>query len=358
MGEGFSLVSAIAVIFAFGLLILVHEFGHFILARLNGIKVLEFALGFGPRLIGYKGKETIYTLRLIPLGGFCKLYGMDAEIDENGNQIIASSTDPRSFSNKKVWQRMSVIAAGPIMNLVLAVVLFMIVYAYFGIATPTDRNVVGSIIEGYPAQSAGIEPGDRIISVNGIETPTWTDLTQNIHKMPGQEIVLVVEHQGTQRAITITPIKDPTTGNGMVGISPEVVYEKTSLLESARYGFQQTVSFTRLLLVTIGQMFTGETKAELGGPVAIVQAIDESAESGWENYLAFIGILSIQLGILNLFPIPALDGSHLVFLLIEAVRGKPMNPEKVSFIHFLGFVFLMCLMVAVTYQDILKLFAK
>ncbi|MEL1134011.1 RIP metalloprotease RseP [Desulfitobacterium sp. THU1] len=351
------MLSALSVVFAFGLLVIIHELGHFIVARLNGIKVLEFAFGFGPKIIGFKGKETNYSLRLIPLGGFVKLYGMDAEFDENGNQSIAPTNDPRSFNNKKVWQRMSVIAAGPIMNLVLAIFLFIIVFAFFGIATANDTNVVGTLIEGMPAQAAGIQPGDKVVSVNGVETTTWTDLTQAIHKMPEKDITLVIEHEGQQRALTIKTELDAASGHGLVGIGPEVTYQKTSLPEAAQYGFKQTVSFTRLVLVTLAQMVTGETKAELGGPVAIVQAIDQSAESGWENYLGFIGILSIQLGLLNLFPIPALDGSHLVFLLIEGLRGKPMNPERQNFIHFLGFIFLMALMLAVTYQDILKLFA-
>ncbi|AGA70005.1 site-2 protease [Desulfitobacterium dichloroeliminans LMG P-21439] len=351
------MLSALSVVFAFGLLVIIHELGHFIVARLNGIKVLEFAFGFGPKIIGFKGKETNYSLRLIPLGGFVKLYGMDAEFDENGNQNIAPSNDPRSFNNKKVWQRMSVIAAGPIMNLVLAIFLFIIVFAYFGIATANNTNVVGTLIEGMPAQAAGIQPGDKVVSVNGVDTTTWNDLTQAIHTMPEKDITLVIEHEGQQRALTLKTELDAASGRGLVGISPEVIYEKASLSEAAQYGFKQTVSFTRLILVTLAQMVTGETKAELGGPVAIVQAIDQSAESGWENYLGFIGILSIQLGLLNLFPIPALDGSHLVFLLIEGLRGKPMNPERQSFIHFLGFIFLMGLMLAVTYQDIVKLFS-
>ncbi|NMA68158.1 MAG: RIP metalloprotease RseP [Desulfitobacterium sp.] len=350
------MVSALAVIFAFGLLVMVHELGHYVVARLNGIRVLEFAFGFGPKLIGFKGKETNYSLRLIPLGGFVRLHGMDVEIDEDGVQNLASSSDPRSFSNKKVWQRMTVIAAGSIMNLVLALVLFVIVFAYFGIATAGDSNTVGSLIEGMPAQEAGIKPGDKIVSVNGVETPTWTELTQVIHNQPNQEVVLVVESQGAQRAVSITTELDSATGRGLVGISPEVYYEKASLVEATKYGFQQTINFTRLIVVTVGQMFTGETSAELGGPVAIVQAIDQSRDSGWENYLGFIGILSIQLGLLNLLPIPALDGSHLLFLLIEGLRGKPIDPERQNFIHFLGFVFLMALMLAVTYKDVLRLF--
>lgn len=351
------MLNALAVIFAFGLLVMIHELGHYIVARLNGIKVLEFAFGFGPKIIGFKGKETDYSLRLIPLGGFVRMYGMDAETDEDGVQTIAPTTDPRSFSNKKVWQRMSVIAAGPIMNLVLAIFLFMIVFAFYGIPTSGSGNNIGSLLEGKPAQSAGIMPGDKIISVDGAQTPTWTSLTDAIHSKPGQPIVLVIEHEGKQRALTIQTEKDPQTGNGMVGIAPEVIYQKTSVIDSARYGLERTVDFSRLILVTLAQMITGKAPADLGGPVAIVQAIDQSAQAGWENYLGFIGILSIQLGLLNLFPIPALDGSHLVFLLVEGLRGKPMNPERQNFIHLLGFVFLMALMLAVTYQDIVKLFA-
>jgi regulator of sigma E protease len=351
-------LSAISVIFAFGLLVMIHEFGHYIVARLNGIKVLEFAFGFGPKIIGFKGKETDYSLRLVPLGGFVRLHGMDAETDENGVQSIASPSDPRSFRNKKIWQRMSVIAAGPLMNLVLAIFLFMIVFAFYGIPTTTDDNRVGTLVEGKPAQVSGIQAGDRIISVDGEQTPTWTSLTKAIHSKPGKQIILVIDHNGKQRALTIQTEKDEQTGNGMVGIAPEVIYQKTSILESARYGLERTVDFTRLILVTLAQMITREVPADLGGPVAIVQAIDQSAEAGWENYLGFIGILSIQLGLLNLFPIPALDGSHLVFLLIEGLRGKPMNPERQNFIHLVGFAFLLALMLAVTYQDIVKLFNK
>jgi regulator of sigma E protease len=349
------MISVLAVVFAFGILVLIHELGHFVAARLNGIKVLEFAFGFGPKIVGFKGRETDYSLRLVPLGGFVRMHGMDAEFDENGVQIIATSSDPRSFTNKKIWQRMSVIAAGPIMNLVLAIFLFMIVFAHYGI--PVSPNIVGTLVEGMPAQTAGIQPGDKIISVNGQGTADWTALTEAIHAKPEQQITLVIEHEGAQKTIQILTQKDAASGNGLIGIqASEVVFQKVSLLESARYGLERTMDFTRLILVTLAQMITGKAPAELGGPIAIAQAIDQSAQAGWENYLGLIGILSIQLGLLNLFPIPALDGSHLVFLLIEGLRGKPMNPERQNFIHLIGFIFLMALMIAVTYQDIVKLF--
>lgn len=352
------MLTTLAVIFVFGLLVMVHEFGHYILARLNGIKVMEFAFGFGPKIVGFKGKETDYSLRLVPLGGFVRLYGMDPETDENGVQTLASTSDPRSYSNKKIWQRMSVIAAGPIMNLVLAILLFMIVFAYYGIPTSGSGNSVGSLIDGKPAQSAGIQPGDKIISVDGVQTPDWTSLTENIHSKPGQQILLVIEHAGKQQALKIQTEKDAQTGFGMVGIAPEVVYQKTTILESARYGLERTVEFTRFILVTLIQMITRQVPADVGGPVAIAQAIGQGAEQGFANLLGLTAVLSIQLGLLNLFPIPALDGSHLAFLLVEGLRGKPMNPDRQNFIHLVGFVFLMAIMLAVTYQDIVKLFAK
>lgn len=350
--------TALAIVFVFGMLVMVHELGHYVLARLNGIKVLEFAFGFGPKIIGFKGKETDYSIRLVPLGGFVRMHGMDAETNEDGEQIIAPASDPRSYQNKKIWQRMSVIAAGPLMNFVLAIVLFALVFAYYGIPTSANGNTIGTLLEGKPAQAAGLNVGDRIVSVDGIPTPDWNTLTQTIHSKPGQSVVFVVEQKGTQRALTLKTEVDPQTGNGMIGIAPEVIYQKVSLFESARYGFERTADFTRFIVMTLGQMITGKVPADVGGPVAIAQVIGEGAEQGWAELLSLTAVLSLQLGLLNLFPIPALDGSHLVFLMIEGLRGKPLNPERQGFINLIGFVFLFAIMIAVTYQDIMKLFAK
>lgn len=350
--------NALAIIFVFGLLVMIHEFGHFIVARWNGIKVLEFAFGFGPKLVGFKGKETQYAIRAIPLGGFVKLYGMDPEIDEFGEQVLAPSHDPNSYMNKKVWQKMAVIAAGPIMNFVLAILLFMIVFAYYGIPTAGNGNTIGSLIQGKPAEKIGLQVGTKIQAIDGVATPDWNTLTNAIHSKPNQKITLTVEYAGKIQNVTLQTEKDAQTGYGMVGIAPEVIYQKASLLDSARLGMQKTVDFTRFIAVTLTQMITGKVPAEVGGPVAIAQAIGEGAQQGFASLLGLTGILSIQLGLLNLFPIPALDGSRLVFLLIEGLRGKPVKPERENFIHFVGFVLLLAVMIAVTYQDILKLFVN
>lgn len=348
--------NALAIIFVFGLLVMIHEFGHYIVARLNGIKVLEFAFGFGPKIIGYKGKETEYNLRIIPLGGYVRLYGMDQEVDENGERVPAYSNDPKSFMNKKVWQRMAVIAAGAIMNFVLAIVLFILVFAYFGIPAAAKGNAIGSVVDGKPAAQVGIQAGAKILAVDGVPTPEWTDCVDAIHAKPNQKITLTVEQGGKQENFSLLTEQDKQSGYGMVGISPEIIYKKTSLSNAVKYGWDQTVYLTKLIVITIAQMITGKTSAELGGPVAIAQVIGEGAKQGWADLLSLTGMLSVQLGLLNLFPIPALDGSRLVFLLIEGLRGKPINPEKENFIHFIGFVLLFALMIAVTYQDIVKLF--
>ncbi|AET70043.1 putative membrane-associated Zn-dependent protease [Desulfosporosinus orientis DSM 765] len=354
------MLTTLAIVFVFGSMVMIHEFGHYIVAKWIGVKVIEFSFGFGPKILGYQGKETLYAWRLIPLGGFVKLYGMDAEADEQGNAVIASKTDPRSFLNKPVWQRMAAIAAGPIMNFVLAIIMFVSVFAYLGI--PTQSNVVGSLVKGKPAAISGIEPGDRIIAVNKELTPDWARLTEVIHSKPNQILSLTIERANDKQrqTISIKTEKDAQTGNGMIGIAPveEVIYVHASILEATRVGIQRSVDFTKLIVVSLVQMITGKIPADVGGPIMIAQVIGEGAKEGFSNLLGLTGVLSIQLGLINLFPIPALDGSRLVFLLIEGLRGKPLNPEKENMIHLVGFVLLMGLMLAVTYKDIVRLFVK
>ncbi len=353
------MLTTLAIVFVFGSMVMIHELGHYTVAKWCGIKVIEFSFGFGPKLVGYQGKETLYALRLIPLGGFVKLHGMDAEVDANGHAVIASTHDPRSFMNKPVWQRMAVIVAGSIMNFVLAIVLFISVFAYLGVPSPGNTNMIGSLISGKPAASAGILPGDKILAVNNELTPNWTRLTEVIWSKPDQVLSLTVERDaGKQQTVSVKTEKDAQTGHGLIGIAPEIVYTHASILQSTRYGLERTLDFTKTIVVLLVQMITGKIPADVGGPVMIAQAIGEGAQQGFANLLGLTGVLSIQLGLINLFPIPALDGSRLIFLLIEGVRGKPLKPEKENMIHLVGFVLLMALMIAVTYKDILRLFDK
>ncbi|MCB8815595.1 RIP metalloprotease RseP [Desulfosporosinus shakirovi] len=354
------MLTTLAIVFVFGSMVMIHEFGHYIVAKWIGVKVIEFSFGFGPKIVGYQGKETLYALRVVPLGGFVKLHGMDAEIDEKGQAVIASNKDARSFMNKPVWQRMAVIAAGPLMNFVLAIIMFVSVFAYMGIPAPDSSNMIGTLVKDKPAAASGILPGDRIIAVNQELTPDWASLTEAIHSKPDQMLSLTIERGADEerRTISVKTDKDAQSGFWIIGIGPEVTYVHASIIESTRVGIERSVDFTKLIIVTLTQMITGKIPADVGGPVMIAQVIGEGAKEGFSNLLGLTGILSIQLGLINLFPIPALDGSRLVFLLIEGLRGKPLNPEKENMIHLVGFVLLMGLMLAVTYKDVLRLFVK
>ncbi|MDP4126343.1 MAG: site-2 protease family protein, partial [Bacillota bacterium] len=259
------MLTTLAIIFVFGSMVMIHELGHFMVAKWIGVKVIEFSFGFGPKIVGYQGKETLYALRIIPLGGFVKLHGMDAEVNENGQAVIAPHNDVKSFMNKPVWQRMAVIAAGPIMNFVLALILFVGVFAYLGIPTPGTSNQIGSLVKGKPAALAGIQPGDKILAVNQELTSDWNRLTEVIHAKPDQVLSITVERaNGKQQKLSLKTEKDVQTGFGMIGIAPEVNYMHASILQSTRFGLERTLEFTKFIVVTLTQMITGKIPAEVG----------------------------------------------------------------------------------------------
>lgn len=352
------MLTTVSIIFVFGLMVMVHEFGHFIVARRAGIKVLEFAFGIGPKVVGIQGKETLYSIRLFPLGGFVRF--LSAEELEEQDRKSRGELYHRSFESKTIMQRMSVIVAGSFMNFILGAVLFIIIFAWFGVAVASDKNVIGTVMEDRPASAMGLTSGDRILAINGVETPDWTSVTKQIHAKPGETIVFKIEKADTKQIVTleIVPEYDQQSGRGLIGIMPEVSNEKVSVFESTKLGLQQTIDFTRMIIMYIIQMITGEMPVELGGPVAIAQVIGEGARQGLSNLLGLTAILSIQFGILNLLPIPALDGGQLTVLAYEGIRRKPMSAEKKGWIQLVGFVLLISLMLAVTYQDILRILTK
>lgn len=345
------MITALASIFVFGLLVFGHEMGHFAVARLFGVRILEFSMGMGPKIAGWTRRGTLYALRLLPLGGFVRMAGMD----EGDEQQIAPSSDPGSFMNKSVLQRMAIIFAGPFMNFMLALALFVTVFAYIGVPAESDANEIGGVIKDKPAYQAGLQPGDKILAINGKGTPKWEDLTKVIRTSEGKELTLTIDRKGQKLDIKLTPQPDPQSNQYLIGIGASTVYEKKGIVEAASFGIQGTFRFTKFILVSLFHMITGKIPADVGGPVAIVNAIGEGASQGFAYLLQLTGMLSIQLGLLNLFPIPALDGSRLVFLAVEGLRGKPLDPAKENFIHLVGFALLILLMFVITYNDILKL---
>ncbi len=335
----------ITAVLVFGVMIFAHELGHFAMAKRVGIRVEEFSIGMGPKLAGIRRGETNYSLRLIPFGGYVKMAGMESGEEQ----------DERSFNRKSVAQRMGVIFAGPLMNFILAIVLFIFIFSVLGVPTASDEPVIGEVIKGKPAATVGLRPGDLIRAVNGRQVTNWSEIVQTIHKMPRQQVIITVERAKRELKLKVVPEFDPEARVGLIGIKPKVAWSRLGLFASIKNGVVQAVGFTALIIKMLILMIIGKAPAEVGGPVMIVREINVALKFGLAYVLNLAAILSINLGIINLFPIPALDGSRLLFLVVEAFRGRPLDPERENFIHLVGFALLIMLMIVITYKDILKL---
>lgn len=351
-------MSVIIALIVFGMIVLVHEFGHFYAARKCGIFVEEFAIGMGPKLFGIKRGDTLYSIRILPLGGFCKMMGEDE-----------GSSDQRAFNNKTVAQRIIVISAGVIMNFLLALVIFTALSMYNGFLVP----VISEVSKGSPAMEAGLQEGDRITHINGTKVNIFEDLSVDIRGSNGKDIVLKFTRDGQKYEKTIVPTLNEE-GSYVVGIgstlktgvfSPSIDgYEKATFLESVQNGFWKILFWIKQIILGLVKLFTlGLSKDDIAGPLGIVGAIGDTYNASVKegaiiallNMAQFTAILSANLGVFNLLPLPALDGGRLVFLIIEGIRRKPINPEKEGVVHLVGFVLLMALALFVTYNDIMKI---
>ncbi|MEG6511507.1 RIP metalloprotease RseP [Desulforamulus ruminis] len=339
----------IASVVVFGLLIFFHELGHFLVAKRVGILVHEFSLGFGPKIFGIHRGETIYNLRLLPLGGFVRMAGMDPNEEEKDIPV------EKTFNHKTALQRAAVIIAGPLMNFVLAAVLFGLVIMMQGI--PVASTKVGEVISGYPAQQAGMQAGDKIVAVNDKPVQDWNELVGEVNKYQGEPVKLNVLRDTQELQLTVTTMKDQS-GRYMIGIradEKETFIKKMNPLAAMAEGTVYTGKVTGFILVYIGQMITGGGEVDLGGPVRVVSEIGKAAAFGSFQVMQLAAFLSINLGLFNLFPIPALDGSRVLFLLWEKISGRPVEPSRESFIHLVGFGLLLLLMVVITYNDVVSI---
>ena len=333
------MLTAIVAIIVFGLVVFVHELGHFGVAKAVGIKVHEFALGMGPKLLGFGKRETQYTLRALPIGGFVRMEGED-EV----------SNDVGSFSNKSIPARIAVVFAGPLMNFIFA--LFIFTMLFYSIGTPS--TTLREVIPGTPAEAAGVQSGDRVLSINGEEMKDWTQVVQTIGKSQDTPLEFTIERDKAVLTKTITPIVDSETNQIMVGIIPQV---KKSLSVAVKSSFTNMVYVVREIGDFLRRLvFRQVQSGEVAGPIGIISMVGQATRAGWENVLFLAGLISINLGLMNLLPIPALDGSRILFLIFEFLRGKPVNPDREGMIHIVGFALLITLMLFVTYQDIVRLF--
>jgi regulator of sigma E protease len=317
-------------------------------AKIVGIQVDEFSIGFGPKLLGYQKKEdtTLYSVRLLPLGGYVKMAGENPEDEESVN----------GFNTKPLKHRFAVISAGSIMNFLVAILLIVITYGVIGIPIASNSNVIGEVVQGSPAMAAGLEGGDRIISINDVATENWEDVTSNIRKNGGQELKLVVERNNQRHSFLIKPKYDPEYEIYQIGITQSIIWQRQGFFQAIQLGLNQSVQFARLVFESIGGLIAGKYSTnDVAGPVGITVAIGEAAKGGIGYLMIFAAVLGINLAIINLLPIPALDGSKLIFLTIEGLWGKPVDPEKENFIHLIGFALLMVFFILITYNDIARI---
>lgn len=335
----------IATIFVIGLLVFFHELGHFITAKAVGMKVHEFALGFGPKLLSKQGGETLYSLRVIPLGGFNKIAGMDPDEEQ----------DEFSFNAKPIWARMLVIVAGPLMNFFLPILLFVIIFLGAGIDTPSDAAVIGTVLQDRPAARVGLAAGDRVLSVNDIQIDSWRQFVSIIQVSAGKQLVLAYDRDNQKGSVTITPEFDPKANRGIIGVVPLIVNYRPGPLEAVSLACQQVYAIGTSMLSGIGQMITGRAPADVAGPIGVAQMAGQVAQMGILPLLQFSAFLSINLGLINLLPVPVLDGGHIVTLAVEAVRRKPLSPQKMQYIQMIGFTLLMLLLLLATFKDITRL---
>ena len=340
----------IIAILIFSLIIPFHELGHFLLAKKNGIRVNEFCLGLGPCVVGFTKGETKYSLHLFPFGGACMMEGEDTESD-----------DERAFGKKSVWARMSVVAAGPIFNFIMALVFSVILIGCIGY----DKPVLSGVMEGYPAKEAGMEKGDTIEKINNKKIHFWREVNLYLYFHPGEEITVTYNRDGERHEVSMTPRYDEEKGGYYAGFYANAQPTKGNALETLQYGTYYMKYWIDVTFESLRMLVTGKVGVQdMSGPVGIVKTIGDTYEEsktdgGFYVFLSMLNIsilLSANLGVMNLLPLPALDGGRLVFLIVEAIRGKRMDPDKEGMVHFIGMVCLMLLMVVIMFSDIRKLF--
>jgi len=351
------ITSVIAPILILGFLIVFHELGHFLVAKRAGVGVTKFSIGFGPKLFGRRIGTTDYVVSAIPLGGFVKMVGEDPdeEISDADRQI--------SFHHKSLSKRTAIVLAGPVANLLFAFVAFTVVFAVYGTRVPGEAARVGGVMEGMPAAEAGLQTGDLVVAVDGTPVEQWDGLSDLIRASGGKSLKLTVDREGATLELPVTPAaKDDKNIFGesvgtvyVIGIERALVQEEVGPIRAIGMGAQQTGWWVQTLVMSLVKMFQGRIPAkDIGGPILIVQAAGQQARLGLEYLLNFMAVISVNLGVLNLLPIPVLDGGHLFFFAIEAVLRRPLAIRHREIAQQIGLVVLISLMAFAFYNDIAR----
>ena len=349
----YSIVSAVI---GLGILIVIHELGHFLVAKKMGVGVLTFSIGFGPKLMKKKVGETEYAVSAIPFGGYVKMVGEDPQ-----DEVDAADRE-KSFSHQSLLKRAAIVAAGPVSNLLLAFFIFACVMIIFGVRTLTTE--VGEVVPDLPAAKAGIQKGDRVTAINGRAVENWVDFARRIKESDGSPLTIGLERDGRKMDITVQPAKtEEKDALGekrevwRIGISPQETNVKVSPLTAVGQAFAQTRDLSIFTLAALFKMVKGEISPKsLGGPLLIAQVAGQQAREGATTFFLFIAVLSINLGVLNLLPIPVLDGGHLLFFFIEAIIGRPVAEKQRERAQQVGIVLLLLVMAYAFYNDIARFF--
>ena len=347
------IINLILFILILGSIVFVHEFGHFIFAKLMGVYVYEFAIGMGPKLWRKKGKETEYTLRAIPIGGFCMMAGEDLEDDD-----LKKVPKDKRLQFKKPWQRFLIMFFGAGNNFIFAILLLFLIGLIWG--GTSMEPVITSVTKNSAAAISGIESGDRILEINGHSISTTDDISLYLAIADPEEAsdIKVEKEDDSVKTYSVQPKKQKVDGKVVYQYGIGMVQEKEyGFFSAIEFTYKKTVSIFKQMAITIGYLFTGGISiSQLSGPVGIFSIVGDQSSAGIMNIIYLIAFLSINVGFINLIPLPAFDGGHILFILIEKIKGSPVNPETENKIHTIGLFLLMLLMIVITFNDILRLF--
>lgn len=416
----------IAFLFVFSVIVIIHEFGHYYFAKKAGILVREFAIGMGPKIFQVRKGETVYTLRLLPIGGYVRMAGHDEDeqeikpgmmitieldkenvvqklnfdehliiensvpfqieeadlhrsmtlsgyfvnseekvnltvskqatiIESDGTEVVVAPIE-RQFNSASLWNRIKTNAAGPMNNFILSIIIFIIVGFMQG-GVPSNDPVIGQVSDQSAAHEAGLQTSDKIISIDGADIHSWDEMTSIVRSSADKTLSMTIQRNGDTKNVSITPKSVEGQNGSKIGQLGVTRTLDNSILSILGYGFTQTITVVVMVLSALGSIFTkGFNLNQLGGPVAIYSLTSQVAKNGLIDLLSFMGMISANLGVMNLLPIPALDGGKLVLNFIEGIRKKPLDPEKEGYLTIAGAIFLFALMLLVTWNDIMKLF--
>lgn len=354
------LLTIVAILIVIGGVVMAHELGHFVFAKLTGMRVEAFSIGFPPKIISKKIGETDYRLSAIPLGGYVKVSGV---IDESMDTEGAESNEPWTFAAKNTWQKLLFISGGVIFNIIFAIVIFSGLTKHAGIYEPNNQPVVESVVPGFPADSLGIRAGARILAINGTSVDSWNSMTELIHSHPHDSLTVRWQSAGTIQEKKLKPFTNKVLKGsklvevGLIGVSPAMNHRPAKFFESIGSGAKNTWYWFKITVISLKMLITGEESLKnIGGPIFIAKLAGESAKSGFGSILGLMAIISVNLALINILPVPAFDGGHIIIILIEAIKRRPLSLNAKVRIQQIGLAIIVLLTVMVLFNDISRLF--